>query len=102
MHDSASYLSRIPTERPKQGSISVHDDKAILVVRLEQLIQGFSVKLVVTQIQRRVDGLEGLKVNIQLLLLAIVGHNSARVYDQSIWRNFIVQLEPLLSRSDGR
>lgn len=42
------------------------------------------MKLVVTQVKGVVDGLEGLKVNVDALLLAVIRHDGASVQDQTI------------------
>lgn len=55
------------------------------LIRLQQLVQGLCMEFVVAQVQRSVDGLERLKVNIQFLFLSIICHNGACIYDQAIW-----------------
>jgi hypothetical protein len=60
----------VAREGAEEGAVSVHDDEAKLLVRLEQLAQRLRVELVVAKIQRGVDGLEGLEINIDLALLA--------------------------------
>ena len=64
------YIPSIATQRAKQCSIAVHDDKAELLVRLKELTQGLGMKLVVTEVQRCVDGLERLEINVDLSRLA--------------------------------
>jgi hypothetical protein len=59
-------LARVAAERAKQRAVAVHDDEAILVVALQQLAERGGVELVVTHVERRVDGLEGLKVDVDL------------------------------------
>ena len=39
------------------------------------------MKLVVAEVEGRVDGLEGLKVNVNLLLFALISHNCTTVDD---------------------
>ena len=41
------------------------------------------VKFVVAQVQRRVDGLERLEVNVDLLLFALIGDDRAAVHHQT-------------------
>lgn len=90
-------LTSVARESPKETSVSIHDDETIPVVGLQELVQRLGVELVVTQVERRVDGLEGLKVDIDLLLLAVVGHDRAAVDDEAVGRDLGVELEPLLS-----
>ena len=37
------------------------------------------MELVIAEVEGGVDGLEGLEVNVRLLLLALLGHNCAAV-----------------------
>ena len=46
------------------------------------------VKFVVAQVERCVDGLERLKVNVDLAFLALGGDDFTTVYDEAIWRDF--------------
>ena len=59
------------------------------------------MKLVVAEVQAGVDGLVGLKVNVDLLLLPLVGKDGAAVDDETILGHPVVKLELLLGRSDG-
>jgi len=67
-----------------EGAIAVNDNEAELVVLLHELHQGLSVELVVTEIQRGVERLERLKVNVDHLLLALIRQNGATVDHQAI------------------
>ena len=55
-----------------------------LAVGLQELVEGLCVEFVVAEVQGGVDGLEGLEVNVELLLLAIICHHCACVDDQPI------------------
>jgi hypothetical protein len=63
------------------------------------------VELVVAQVERRVDGLEGLEVDVDLALLALCGEDLTTVDNEAIGWDLGVQLEALLggrnSREDG-
>jgi hypothetical protein len=59
------------------------------------------VELVVAQIQRSVDGLEGFKVNVNLLFLPFRGHNGSTIDHEAIVRDPGVKLEPLLCGGNG-
>ena len=83
MHNIASVAGQCAEE----GTVSVHDDEAKLLVRLEQLAQGLGVELVVAQVQRRVDWLEGLEVDVDLALLALGGDDFTAVDDEAIRRD---------------
>ena len=54
------------------------------------------MKFVVAEIQRSVDRLEGLKVDVDFLLLALVRHDCAAVDDQAVWGHLGVELEAVL------
>lgn len=95
-------LARVAAEGTKEGTVSIHDNEPKLLIRFEQLSQGFGVELVVAEIQGGVDGFEGLKVNVDLALLAFRGQNFATVDNKSIGRDLVVELQSLLGRCDGR
>ena len=59
------------------------------------------MKLVVTQVQRCVNRLERLEVNVDLSFLAFRSQDFTTVDDKAIRRDLVVKLEPLLGRSDG-
>jgi len=91
----------VTTQSAEKSAVTIHDDEAKLLIRLEKLTKRFSVELIVTQIQGRVDGLERLEVNINLPLLALGRNNFTAVYHEPVRRHFVVQFETLLSRCDG-
>ena len=92
----------VSTQGTEQRTVTVHDNETELLVGLEQLAQGLSVELVVTQVQRGVDGLEGLEIDVDLALLSFRGNNFTTVDDQAVGGNLVVQLETLLGRGNGR
>ena len=85
----------------EKGAVSVHDDETKLLIRLEQLAQCLGMELVVTEVQRGVDGLEGLEVDVDLALLALGGQDFTTVDDEAIGRDLGVQLQALLGRGNG-
>ena len=46
------------------------------------------VELVVAEVERGVDGLEGLKVNVHFLLLAVLRQHSTAVQHKPVVRNY--------------
>jgi hypothetical protein len=60
------------------------------------------MELVVTEVERRVDGLEGLEVDVDLALLAFGGDDFTAVDNEAIGRDLGVELETLLGRGDSR
>jgi hypothetical protein len=68
--------------------LTVHDDKAEGVVVRKKRDEGFCVELVVTEIQRRVDSLERLEVDVNFLFLALVCHNRSTVQHETVGRDF--------------
>lgn len=60
------------------------------------------MELVVAHVQRSVDRLERLEVNVELLLLSILCDDGSTVDEKTVRRTEAVQLQSLLSRSDGR
>ena len=60
------------------------------------------MKLVVTQIQRSIDGLERLKINVDLPFLSLGGNDFTTINDEAIRRHLVVQLQTLLSGCDCR
>ena len=99
-------LTSVTAQGTEERTVTVHDNETKLLVRLEQLAQSLSVELVVTKVERGVDGLEGLEVNVNLALFSFRSDNFTTVDDQSIWRDLVVQLETLLgggnSGQDGQ
>jgi hypothetical protein len=89
-------LTSVTAEGTKERTVTVHDDETELLVRLQQLTQSLSVELVVTQVERSVDGLKGLEINVDLALLSFRSDNFTTVDDQAIGRDLVVQLETLL------
>lgn len=95
-------LTSVTAQGTEERTVTVHDNEAELLVRLEQLAQGLGVELVVAKVKRGVDGLEGFKIDVNLALLALRGDDFTTVDDQAIWRNLVVQLETLLSGGNSR
>jgi hypothetical protein len=60
------------------------------------------VELVVAEVERRVDGLEGLEVDVDLALLALRGQDFAAVDDEAVGGDLVVEFEALLGGGDGR
>ena len=54
------------------------------------------MELVVAKVERCVDGFEGLEVDVDLLLLALLGDDGAAVDDEAHGRHLGVQLESVL------
>ena len=94
-------VAGVALQRAEESAVPVHDDKAELVVVGEQLGERFRVELVVAQIQRRVDWFERFEIDVDLLLFPVVGDDGSAVDDQSVGRDFVVELEPLLHGRDG-
>lgn len=59
-------FSGISAQRTEKSAISIHDDEAKFLIRLEQLAQRLRMEFVVAKIERRIDWLEGLEVNVDL------------------------------------
>ena len=95
-------LTGVAREGAEKRAVSVHDDEAKLLVRLQQLAQRLGVELVVAEVERGVDGLEGLEVDVDLALLAFCGDDFTAVDDEAIGRDLRVQLETLLGGGNGR
>jgi hypothetical protein len=95
-------LTGVSTQSAEQRTVTVHDNETELLVGLKQLTQSLGVELVVTKVERGIDGLEGLEVDVNLTLLSFGGDNFTTVHDQSIGGNLVVQLETLLGGGDGR
>jgi hypothetical protein len=59
------------------------------------------MEFVVAKVQRGVDGLEGLKVDVDPALLAFCGDNFTAVDDEAIGGDLGVELEALLGGGNG-
>mmetsp|Transcript_18612 Transcript_18612/g.70402 ORF Transcript_18612/g.70402 Transcript_18612/m.70402 type:complete len:297 (-) Transcript_18612:283-1173(-) len=81
-------------------SVTVHHDEPKALVVREQVVQRLGVELVVAEVERRVDRLERLEVNVHALLLALLRDDRAAVDHQAVRRHAVVQLEPLLRGRD--
>lgn len=100
--ETLNDLTSVTTESTEQGTVTVHDNETELLVSLEQFTQCLSVELVVTKVERSVDGLERLEINVNLALLSFRCDNFTTVHDKPIGRDLVVKLETLLSGGNGR
>lgn len=91
-------VSRKSTE---EGTVTVHDDETKGLVGLEQFTQSLGVELVVAKVQGGVDGLEGLKVNVDLSFLSFGSDDFTTVDNETVRGNLVVELETLLGRGNG-
>lgn len=60
------------------------------------------MEFVVTQVERSVDGLERLEINVNLTFLSFGCDDFTTVDDQAIWGDLVVELETLLRGRDSR
>lgn len=60
------------------------------------------MELVITKIERGVDGLERLEVDVNLSFLSFGCDDFTAVDDQSIRRHLVVKFQTLLGGGDGR
>ncbi|GIX66397.1 CPSF A subunit region protein [Babesia caballi] len=100
--EGVQNLLRRALQRPVERSVAVHDDEAELVVRLQQLLQRLHVELVVAQVERGVDWLEGLEVQRDSLFLPVVRDDRSAVEHQPVGRRAIVQLQLCAPSARGR
>lgn len=91
----------VATQGTEKGTVTVHDNETELLVGLQQLTQRLGVELVVTKVERGVDGLEGFEIDVNLALLALRGDNFTTVHNQSIRGNLVIQLQTLLGGGNG-
>lgn len=59
------------------------------------------MELVVAEVERGIDGLEGLEVDIDLAFLAFGGDDFTAVDDEAIGRDTGIELEALLGRRNS-
>jgi len=95
-------ITGVAGQSSEEGTVSVHDDETEGLIGLKQLTESLGVEFVVAEVERGVDGLERLEINVDLPLLAFGGDDFTTVDDKTVWRDLVVQLETLLCRSDGR
>ena len=60
------------------------------------------MKFIVAEVERRIDWLEGLEVNVDLPFFAFCGDDFTAVDNQPIGRDLVIKLKPLLSRGNCR
>ena len=60
------------------------------------------MELIVAKVEGGVDWLERLEVDVDLPLLAFRSKNFTTVNHQPVWWNFVVKLQSLLCRCNGR
>ncbi len=86
--DLIKIISPTPyLESAEERAISIHDNESEAVVVSQQGRQGLGVELVITQVERGVDGLERLEIDVDLLLLALLGHDGTTVHNKAIGRH---------------
>ena len=100
-HDSSHLVSMSHLQSTEESTVTIHHDESESVVISQQSSQSFGVELVITKIKRGVDGLERLKINVDFLLLALLGDDGAAVDDETIGGDLGVELESVLYRGDG-
>jgi len=76
-------------QRSEQTAVSVHDDEAELVFRVQQRPQVLSVEFAIAELNRYVDWALRFKVDDDLLL-SLLGHDCAYLEHQSVFRCAIV------------
>ena len=84
----------------EESTVTVHHNEPESVVISKERSEGLGVKLVITEIQRGVDRLEWLKVNVHFLLLALLSDDCAAVDDLKTVSLFLFSL--LSTHSPGR
>lgn len=60
------------------------------------------MKFIVAEVERRIDWLEGLEVNVDLPFFAFCGDDFTAVDNQPIGRDLVIKLKPLLGRGNCR
>jgi hypothetical protein len=80
-------LTGVSREGAVEAAVSVHDNEAKLLVVFEEFLEGFCVEAVVAEVEGCVDGLERLKVKVDLLLLALLGEDGTAVDDEAVLRH---------------
>jgi len=95
------HLLRGSLHGPAQAPVVVHHDEPKGLVDNEELVQVLRVELVVAQVQRCVDALKRLEVDVHAPLLVVVSHHRAAVDHQVVFGAANVQLQSLLRRRDG-
>mmetsp|Transcript_6851 Transcript_6851/g.12224 ORF Transcript_6851/g.12224 Transcript_6851/m.12224 type:complete len:314 (+) Transcript_6851:1921-2862(+) len=95
------YLPPGALDGTVETSVTVHNDESEGLVVHEEFVEVLGVELVVTEVEGCVDAFEGFEVDVDFLLLPIVGHDRAAVHDESVLGAFVVQFEPLLCAGDS-
>ena len=65
----------------EESTVTVHDNEPESVVVREERSESLRVELVITEVQRGVDRLERLKVNVHFLLFSLISDDGAAVDD---------------------
>jgi hypothetical protein len=69
-----NYFASVAGQCSKETAITIHDHESESRIVLEELIERLCVKLVITEIKRRIDRFEGLKINIEFALFPFIGN----------------------------
>ena len=67
--------------------LTIHDNEGKFVVVLKERGEGLCVEAVVAEVEGGVDWSERLKVNVDLLFLALLRDHGATVHDEAIGRH---------------
>ena len=75
------YVTLSHLQGSEESTVSVHDNEPESVVVGEERSESFRVELVITEVQRGVDRLERLEVNVHFLLFTLLSDDGAAVDD---------------------
>jgi hypothetical protein len=116
-------FASVACQRAVQRAVPIHHNETELILVLQQLAQrlqpasgawkiliiyknpgaqalgqrtNLRVKLVIAQVQRRINRSEGLKVNVNLLLLAVIRQDFTAENNEAVGGASVVQFQSLL------
>ena len=92
--DLLKDLPVVPLKGSEEGTITIDDNEAKLLIILQEARQGRGIELVATVVQGLVDGAEGLEIVVDLLLrLPIVHKDHTAEDDETVLRGVLVELQ---------
>jgi len=86
----------------EESTVTIHDDETEFLIIFKESLESLSVEAVIAHVEGGLERLERLNINRNLLLLTIGSQNFTAVKNETVFRDFVIELQTLLSRGNSR